>query len=355
MADDQINPPGPLREHPPERDPLNPTTLQRVVRSVTEFVFWLLKRTIGYYPPSMEGRDRVLDLEADAPDWNPPIDGEGDSLPDCHGELFLRILRRLDDGQDQIVYVTIMDDGIVPPRSRTYAPEVFRGLKALKIWQDTTWRVLELRPQNGTVCVATDRILPHRVPSHILLDSIPKYNVLELDNWEGIHRGGGAYATVAWLNGSLCIYKYRPWDYLLPYVANEILIYHELMKRGFTSAPALIGYVYEEDPSRVVGFLLEYMEGRHATIEDYDICKEALTQLHEHGICHGDPHGRNMLITPSGTVTFIDFETSLTKRGPGIMPSIAVDEEELKTLMKKELDDFYEKLSDKTIGYYYDQ
>ncbi|GAB7341448.1 hypothetical protein MBLNU457_7687t1 [Dothideomycetes sp. NU457] len=355
---DAINPPGPCREHPPERDPLNPTIRQRVFQRLRQFVFWLLRQTIGYRPPpiawrerdfSIVGRDHVLNLEAMAPDW------DGNSLPDCRGELDLRILRRLNDGQEQIVYVHIQGDGIIASKDRTYAPYVFRGLTALKIWQDTTWRVLELRPQNGTVSITTDRILPHRVPSHLLLDSIPRYNVLDLDNFQGIHSGGWAHGTKAWLNGSLYIFKYRPWDFLLQSIAHEILMYHELMKRGFTSAPALKAYIYEEDPSRVVGFLIEFIEGRHAMIEDYDICKDALIQLHEHGIYHGDAHGRNILITPSGMITFIDFESSLASARRGIMREIGREEEELKTLMKQELDDFYEKLSNNSIGYYYDQ
>jgi len=287
-------------------------------------------------------------LEAqDSDEW----DYDGGLDPACRGELDLRILRHLDDGQKQIVYVHILADGIIAPRDRVHAEHVFRGLKALKIWQDTTWRFLELLPQNGIVRISTDRILPHRVPNHLLQDSIPRYNVLVL---EGVQYGGWACGTKAWLNGSLYIFKYKPWDFLCPSVAHEILIYHELMKRGYTSAPALKAYIYEEDPSRVVGFLLEFIEGRHATIEDFTICKNALIQLHEHGICHGDPHGRNILITTSGMVTFIDFETSLTT-GPGSIDKIVVDKEELETLMKKELDGFYEKLSDKSIGYYYDQ
>lgn len=343
-----INPPGPFREHPSERDPLNPTTRQRVFQRLKQFVLWLLSRTIGYRPPLTTGQDRILNLEAGPPSYDGSWDVNG------HGELNLRILRHLDDGQQQIVYVNIIGNGIIPDQDRTYPPYIFEGLKAMKIWQDTTWRFLELRPRNGTVYITTDRVLPHRVPPQMLLQGLPRYNVLDLDNWRAVHYGGRAGGAKAWLNGSLFIFKYRPWDFLFQSLAHEILIYHELVKRGFTSAPGLKAYIYEEDPARVVGFLIEFIEGRHATIKDFDICKNALIQLHEHDFCHGDPHGRNMLITPSGTVVFIDFETSLTTLRRSPYCEIGVDEEEFKTLTKKELDGFYEKLSDETVGYYDD-
>lgn len=56
-----------------------------------------------------------------------------------------------------------------------------------------------------------------------------------------------------------------------------------------------------------MGFLLEKIEGRHASIEDLDICEIALGKLHDLGLLHGDANRYNFLIAEEG-VKLIDFE-----------------------------------------------
>jgi len=125
-------------------------------------------------------------------------------------------------------------------------------------------------------------------------------------------------------------------------MVHEILIYHELMDRQIPIGPKLKGYIYEEDPSRVIGLLYEYIEGRHPTKDDFWICEEAVQRLHSLGIYHGDLHRDNILILPTGEIKFIDFDTNIIT-GDNLDQRIAVDKDVLKIKMEEELAGFSEK------------
>lgn len=71
--------------------------------------------------------------------------------------------------------------------------------------------------------------------------------------------------------------------------------------------PEFLGYLTEE--GRVIGFLIENIEGRHATISDLPACKAVVRQLHGLGILHKDLNKHNFLISEGGAV-LIDFETA---------------------------------------------
>lgn len=61
---------------------------------------------------------------------------------------------------------------------------------------------------------------------------------------------------------------------------------------------------------RVIGFILEKIEGREAGIEDLVGCQAALKRLHDIGIVHGDVNRYNFVVRGDGTVRLIDFESS---------------------------------------------
>lgn len=63
------------------------------------------------------------------------------------------------------------------------------------------------------------------------------------------------------------------------------------------------------EEGRVIGFLIEYVEGRHATISDLPACEAIVRRLHGLGVLHGDLNKHNFLISESGAV-LIDFETA---------------------------------------------
>jgi tRNA A-37 threonylcarbamoyl transferase component Bud32 len=60
---------------------------------------------------------------------------------------------------------------------------------------------------------------------------------------------------------------------------------------------------------RVIGFLIERIEGRHGDIDDLEACQSIVKRLHSLGIVHGDLNKYNFIVGPSRT-TLIDFENA---------------------------------------------
>jgi hypothetical protein len=104
--------------------------------------------------------------------------------------------------------------------------------------------------------------------------------------------------------------KIAPFSYQLRYLRQEVTLYQYLLCENLPFGPELLGYVYEETPDRVIGFLCQAIRGRHPLVADYDICMNALEGFHAKGIHHGDVNRFNILITPDNEVVFIDFENS---------------------------------------------
>ena len=86
---------------------------------------------------------------------------------------------------------------------------------------------------------------------------------------------------------------------------------------GHHIGPDFLGYLTEE--GRVIGFLLEYIEGhRHASISDLPACKVIVRRLHAMGILHRDLNKHNFLISDrhprggrgGGGAVLINFETA---------------------------------------------
>lgn len=93
-----------------------------------------------------------------------------------------------------------------------------------------------------------------------------------------------------------------PWE--IQYIEAETRIYQLLQSSGI--GPRFLGHVHEED--RIIGFLLEKVEGRHAGPADLVICQKALKRLHILGILHGDTNRYNFIIGSNGQVVLIDFD-----------------------------------------------
>ncbi|KAH6958157.1 hypothetical protein FAVG1_04120 [Fusarium avenaceum] len=119
-----------------------------------------------------------------------------------------------------------------------------------------------------------------------------------------------------------------PWE--IQYIEAETRIYQRL--QSSTVSPSFLAHIHEED--RVIGFLLEKVEGRRAGIADLEICQRALQRLHDLGILHGDVNRHNFIIPPGHEAVLIDFEKSM----------INADAESL----KKEMSSLAEQLSEDT-------
>ncbi len=76
---------------------------------------------------------------------------------------------------------------------------------------------------------------------------------------------------------------------------------------GHKIGPAFLGYLTEEN--RVIGSLVEKIDGQHATVSDLPACETTVRKLHGLGILHGDLHRHNFLISEKRAF-LIDFETA---------------------------------------------
>jgi predicted Ser/Thr protein kinase len=113
------------------------------------------------------------------------------------------------------------------------------------------------------------------------------------------------------------IAKIARFDWEIPYVQRETEIYSLLQGTGI--APRFLGHIHEQ--GRIIGILLEKVMGRHAGIEDLQICCTALKRLHALGISHGDCNRYNFIIGVDDKVTLVDFEKSIVGANKDIMES----------------------------------
>ncbi|KAJ6009114.1 hypothetical protein N7499_000932 [Penicillium canescens] len=125
--------------------------------------------------------------------------------------------------------------------------------------------------------------------------------------YEATYPGDEPLAT---MNSTAVIAKVARFEWELPRLSLETLIYKSLEDTGL--APRFIGHVHEH--GRVVGFMLEKLEGREANINDLSSCQSALQRLHDIGILHGDANRYNFIIQDD-KARLIDFEKSQLCRG----------------------------------------
>ena len=238
---------------------------------------------------------------------------------------------------NQVVYVTVEGDGVIPECERTEGSLIIKNLQKLESWRDKTWRTLKVYEDGGDLKCEHDTVLPHALMNKDLLDDLPLYNIFCL---EVISRPKHRTSRVTY-NGKEYYMKTAPFSYQLGFLTREIETYRFLARLCSSLTPKLAGYVYEETPRRVIGFLCEVIEGWHPNTEDIPLCKEALQRLHNLGVLHGDLNRYNILVTPTRNVQFIDLECSLIAENsnqPDYFP----------TKMKEEVESLHQGLSDQT-------
>lgn len=260
--------------------------------------------------------DTVLDVEA--------------SDIDC----LYRIARR-SNTFTRVVYVTIRNAEIIPANERTESFLILRNLRKLAHWFDQSWHTMKVSKAHHRICIELDRVLPHALPATMLLDDIPRYNLfsLELLGWSK-HRTSRARVC-----GNHVFMKIAPFSYQLGYLQQEVATYQCLaLSDNSPLVPKFLGYVYEETPDRVIGFLCQAISGRHPSLADYDNCMSALEKIHAKGIHHGDINRYNILITPTNEVVFIDFENSSSTTTSGMTDTeMAIRMEEEKHKLRSSL------------------
>ncbi|KAJ8110676.1 hypothetical protein ONZ43_g5815 [Nemania bipapillata] len=109
------------------------------------------------------------------------------------------------------------------------------------------------------------------------------------------------------------VMKFSPFPGGISRIEAETNIYQHIQKS--TVAPKFLGHVKED--GRIIGFLIEYIEGaRSPEVRDRFLdlalrkCKQTLEALHQLGVMHNDARPENCLLRRDGTAVLIDFELS---------------------------------------------
>ena len=102
----------------------------------------------------------------------------------------------------------------------------------------------------------------------------------------------------------IVIAKIARFEWEIPRIEQETRAYQLLENSGL--APRFLAHVHEN--GRIMGFLLEKIEGRPAFFQDLTACETALRKLHKLGFVHGDVNRYNFVVTEKG-VKLLDFES----------------------------------------------
>jgi len=245
-------------------------------------------------------------------------------LHDC-----LYRIRRENDGISRVIYVKVADLDIIPEERRTYGPSILGELSTLKGWNGA-WDTLTICKNRDEIQCCFDAFRPHSLQEAQTPGDYDRFNVLNIHVLESVK---DRVFRVASRSGP-CFLKIARFSHELPWLAQEIAVYHILTTTKTSLAPKLLGYAFEERGKRVIGFLFEEVTGRVPRVEDLEVCEKGLQQLHDLDIIHGDINKYNMFITDDG-VKFIDFEDSHV--GPTAEDNLKA--EEMRSLKDKLLDD----------------
>ena len=113
--------------------------------------------------------------------------------------------------------------------------------------------------------------------------------------------------TVTLGDGVRAVAKIARFDFEIPRIEQETKVYKTI--EGKEIGPAFLGHITEE--GRVMGFLIEYVEGEKAGRKHLEACRSLLKRLHGFGIAHRDCNRYNFLAATDGRVRLIDFETAV--------------------------------------------
>lgn len=130
--------------------------------------------------------------------------------------------------------------------------------------------------------------------------------------FEATYCGSELISTTTLEKNTTFIVKIARFEWEIPRLSQETSIYKQLQDIS-DLAPRFLGHVH--DHGRVIGLILEKIEGREAGIEDFVGCQAALKRLHDIGIVHGDVNRYNFVVRGDGTVRLIDFESSWLEKG----------------------------------------
>lgn len=107
--------------------------------------------------------------------------------------------------------------------------------------------------------------------------------------------------------GEPVLIKLAVWPWEIASIEVETTAYQRINDSGI--APKFFGHLTEGKDGRVIGFVVEWVQGaRAAGSEDVQGCRKALGRLHELGIKSGDINKHNFLVRDGHDVVLVDFE-----------------------------------------------
>lgn len=205
----------------------------------------------------------------------------------------------------RIVYVSVQDLEVIPPQDRTDSFRILSRLRRAPVWNQS-WGSLSIIRQDGIRQYVLDAFRPHALaPSELFVHCKTSYNLLDFKNLDRLTDR----LSSTMLGGKESVIKIARFKHELPYLRNEIRSYSLLINSNFQNMPKFLGYVYESEPSRVVGFIMERLTGIHPALTDLDNCRAVLQQIHDIGLVHGDANKYNWIKTDQGLKIF-DFEAA---------------------------------------------
>ncbi|KAJ3541690.1 hypothetical protein NM208_g4487 [Fusarium decemcellulare] len=134
--------------------------------------------------------------------------------------------------------------------------------------------------------------------------SLPYIKRFRSGVFETLYEGRAAVAKIACFEWQIPMLTRETWAYC-------VLTETQQPEDGPSIAPEFLGHLTEN--GRVMGFLMEKMEGRFACLDDLTQCAALLRRLHslgDLGLVHGDVNRYNFVIEENdgGNVRLVDFE-----------------------------------------------
>ncbi|KAK3945102.1 hypothetical protein QBC46DRAFT_372769 [Diplogelasinospora grovesii] len=130
-----------------------------------------------------------------------------------------------------------------------------------------------------------------------------------------VKRLGPGVDEVLYDDGRLlpAVAKFARFEWEIPRIEQETWAYSVIAEHAANEdesqppavTPRFLGHLTEN--GRVMGFLVEKLKGRFASIDDLPRCEEALQRLHSFGLVHGDINRYNFVVS-SDCVRLLDLE-----------------------------------------------
>ncbi|PPR02903.1 hypothetical protein CVT26_009748 [Gymnopilus dilepis] len=208
---------------------------------------------------------------------------------------------------DQIKYI-IVQGGIFDEDTRSSMPDLLAALPRLPNGDWTTARVSKAAHRDTITYQLSyrtlDRITTLWHPTKIDVQSL---SVIKRHN-KWVCSVTPAPASNHTFDFERAILKIARFELEIPILENETALYQIIHTKCPGLAPRFLGHVVEHE--RAMGFLLEFIEGRRAGVEDLEGCQKALKRLHSRRILHGDVNRFNFIVSEGGRIYLIDFANS---------------------------------------------